>query len=594
MRPRLLILFVLPIHSLCIDCTTFGGFIWGWTRDLWRLPSYVAFYNRDYGLMERVRLEYRLRPKRPAMNMTALFVQLVVGLLYGELLSQTFNLLAPVPESSFPSLYDLGWSRWSTQMLNYGRLLRLLSIILRGTGVAVGVWLVGNASRLQYARFMPVWGAAVCGQLWASTFMAKASPITLIDDGDSDLEMLTKSDVSLLSIAFAMMTYVSAHVWSHDAVEMINSDPIRMRSEKDTVATTAPKRQSRGRCFRMIRFSTFMWLYMLILGNWFLHIEIEDVPLKVSLNNLRNDPSTIEFFTNLHQQWEAIRENGWNNWWEDVKETFDLGGHQTAYQTLGLDPNKGDSYSLNDLRKARNKLALKYHPDKADTEGLSTAEREAKFNEIQRAYEKLVKLRQEAESESTSHSSRRRQRHNSGRDSHEARRSSGAESTTQGASRSNGHSYREEHQRKLKEERERKDRQRREQERKDRQREKEERERKEKEKKVKEREQKEKELKERQRKEKEREEKLRRETERKKQQQRQADESSSPSPSSDDLTSAESLAQARAAGSEAGRRYREAIKAKYGKDTRVEDYPVPRNFRKVTETKQATDNRGTA
>jgi hypothetical protein len=99
----------------------------------------------------------------------------------------------------------------------------------------------------------------------------------------------------------------------------------------------------------------------------------------------------------LQIQWGDFRRKGHSEWWRSLKAEMDLGGLDDSYTTLGFTPAEvNEGVSATQLRKRRNQLALKYHPDKS-AEGLTPLERDTKFAEIQKVSRLAKHNRSEAE-----------------------------------------------------------------------------------------------------------------------------------------------------------------------------------------------------
>merc|ERR1712070_1367219 len=84
--------------------------------------------------------------------------------------------------------------------------------------------------------------------------------------------------------------------------------------------------------------------------------------------------------------WEKLRTEGWEDFWKEFVSKLDIEGEQNAYEVLGLDKEA----THRDAKKAYNKLALKWHPDKwtAGTDA-EKAEADKKMSEINAAMETL-------------------------------------------------------------------------------------------------------------------------------------------------------------------------------------------------------------
>ena len=97
---------------------------------------------------------------------------------------------------------------------------------------------------------------------------------------------------------------------------------------------------------------------------------------------------------------EGLLGDGFGEAWSKVADSLDLAGEARACDTLGL--GKGCLEDWSTVKRSYRQLALEFHPDKqADATEEQRAAAEARFREVQEAYEHLQKLhsskKQEAE-----------------------------------------------------------------------------------------------------------------------------------------------------------------------------------------------------
>eukprot|EP00051_Salpingoeca_urceolata_P006012 m.79929 g.79929 ORF g.79929 m.79929 type:complete len:156 (+) comp14644_c0_seq1:911-1378(+) len=113
----------------------------------------------------------------------------------------------------------------------------------------------------------------------------------------------------------------------------------------------------------------------------------ETVRLKDCVHHILDSPAykqlKDEFFAGIN----IIREKGFEEFWSQLKEKLDIHGEQRSYEVLGLP----EDASQKDIRSAYKQLVKQYHPDKCTGD---QAKCEAKFQEIQKAYENLSSLEQ--------------------------------------------------------------------------------------------------------------------------------------------------------------------------------------------------------
>lgn len=122
--------------------------------------------------------------------------------------------------------------------------------------------------------------------------------------------------------------------------------------------------------------------------------SLHTVRFRDAVNNVLQSP----FVRNLPGNFAHFMSDGFNQGWkpafENAFQAFDFAGEGKACEALGLEHRCLESWS--DVKRAHRALVLENHPDKHG--GASEAELaqiEARFREIQAAYEHLLQLRKE-------------------------------------------------------------------------------------------------------------------------------------------------------------------------------------------------------
>ena len=401
---------------------SFGGlFGVGWLRDGWRLASYVRWANSGAAEVHRVVLEYSLSPRAPARSgLAGLCGQVLLSAWLGEILSTAFDLLQPEALPRFPTWASSGGSLQAllAALMALPHLLRMLSVILRVLGVALGATVAGNFSPLQHSSFLPVLGATAVAQGLAMAFISSSSPTSSKTASEpADVEEWSERCWSAIVVAVAVYTW--RRTWSLQARQMVSRAQQQARagvivaegSDVDDAAAAKSVRMMvrdspavrftlaearapdasalavagrRGLCVRFLRYTLAGWLFVALSSSYVLNCSVAHTPLKVSLARSLASPDFQRVWMALGVQWADLRRKGHAEWWRALKADMDLGGLDGAYATLDFTPAEvAQGVSPSQLRKRRNQLALKFHPDK-NSEGLSPLERDTKFAEIQK------------------------------------------------------------------------------------------------------------------------------------------------------------------------------------------------------------------
>jgi len=115
-------------------CLPGGYFGVGWFRDLWRIPEYVADYNKEAAHVRKMKEQIKAN-EVPPWKWARWMGMLVVGNMFGVL-----------PGMALPNKEDIGYD------------LFWLRPILNPLGAAIGVWVVGNIGRWEGSIKGPLLG----------------------------------------------------------------------------------------------------------------------------------------------------------------------------------------------------------------------------------------------------------------------------------------------------------------------------------------------------------------------------------------------------------------------------------------------------
>lgn len=290
-------------------------------------------------------------------------------------------------------------------------LLRVASVLLRVVGVSVGAWAAGNASRLQRSSFMQLFLATLVAQLGMILRATPTTDPTATEDADH-------SERSWLAILAAVVVYARWRCWSEEALELTATVPDPSSTgvvlEQGSADGPAAPRRTSGRCRRFWLWTLWCWLLAALTTSYVLNCSLDtdsSAPLKVGLRSAVSSPDAQLLFQQLQQQWAEMRRMGAREWWRSVREQLDLGGVEQSYELLELSAAEGAAMSASQLRRHRNKLALRFHPDKCgESEGLSREQCEVRFAQLQKAYEKIIKTRSAQETRAQAREEKRNKR----------------------------------------------------------------------------------------------------------------------------------------------------------------------------------------
>lgn len=319
-------------HAFLLWCTLGGCFGLGWLRDLFHLPDYVEECNADNGayVSDDVNIYSQNRQRRDGRVKVSM-ARFCGMMVMGMNLGYLVTAACP--------------SEWFYRADVIGFILRFVFPIL---ATAVGVHMVANIGSLQATMTYPLVGAAV-GGIW------------LLSD---------PSNVTSVSFFSSIFTWLGGISWRQQ-----------------------PKRR-RGVCIRVSRLAFFGTIYLMMWGSSvYFNAKVvtkdgERIPLRVALNNFFTSPAWTETKEAFDRVWEQAHARGWDKLFEELVVIFDPEGENSAYKALGLDENAGQD----EIKARYRKLAKEWHPDK-HKDPVKKQEAQAKFIEIQEAYERLSAIR---------------------------------------------------------------------------------------------------------------------------------------------------------------------------------------------------------
>ncbi len=188
----------------------------GWLRDAWRLPAYIGEANASVSSVETLRLSKRLSPRSPPLSFPTMIAQFLLAPLFSELASTTLDLMQVWPQPRFPTLSSAGGlMQWLFAIQQWPHLLRAASVLLRVLGISIGVWMTGNAHRVQSASFKLVLLATAAAQIAISAqrlFDSRSATASSTDEKNS-INMEVQSDFSWFVIFVSVGIYVYFRQW---------------------------------------------------------------------------------------------------------------------------------------------------------------------------------------------------------------------------------------------------------------------------------------------------------------------------------------------------------------------------------------------
>ncbi|KAK6627688.1 hypothetical protein RUM44_010167 [Polyplax serrata] len=307
-------------------CTLGGGLGFGWFRDLFCIPRYVAEAN-SYPRYVEEQIKRLRSTRKPPFSGTRFMGMLMMGYIFGGIVQCAIP-VDPVFE------YDLSF-------LN----------ILIPLSCTVGVWLVGNMGQEQGTFWWPL----------AASYAAY--PLSVYVDDETTW--------------FSLMTLASSLAFDHLSKEWRRT-PRKVRSKSR-------------------RFVTFVAAYVLYLSliTSYLYFNAsltdsdgEEIQFHEAISHFFTSPWWVDLKQSLIDIYVFAQHHGWYEIWREIIDLSDPNGEINAYKVLGVDPMSPQAEITSKWRT----LSREFHPDKVKDPD-KKAEAQAKFMEIQQAYEILSKIK---------------------------------------------------------------------------------------------------------------------------------------------------------------------------------------------------------
>ncbi|XP_005097533.1 dnaJ homolog subfamily C member 22 [Aplysia californica] len=310
-----------------------GGFGLGWLRDLWRIPDYVAWINRDKDF--EMRHLSSIAEGKPSCSSFRLCGMLGLGFVL------SLALCCLTPEYAAKEID--GSPAWYWYLF-----CRTLFVALVLSGSSLGVYLVSNIGELQCSLLYPLLGS-VLAVPWLIT---------------------NESNVFLPTIFAALVTWWKGLCWR----------PLRDK-QKSSLSSLV-----------LYGIAAFLWLALLFYGIYFTaHITLKDgekIPVRIVISNFFNSPAWQSTKDTLYALYDSLTRNGFSKTYADAWDLVDFSGEMNALKILGLDRHA----SYEEIKKACRQMSRQYHPDLQRTEE-AKLEGEKMFITVQEACSILTRFR---------------------------------------------------------------------------------------------------------------------------------------------------------------------------------------------------------
>jgi len=253
-------------------CCTLGGLIFGWIRDLWRIPVYVAEANHAPDFMAGHTAAFAEGGK-PRFKMFRFIAQVFMGYLYGSL----------VKFATPTSLIE-----------EYGSIYAPFACI----AIALGAHTVGNIGTEKVLLWKPFLKTLIWYIGYASiyseepNYLVTAVTTALTYNGNREFRELPKPDKALCKrlFAFALSIMLYTSLWG-----------------------------------------SAVYFNMTITTE-----DGEEVKVKDALKNFFKSPAWIEFKDTVWQLYEEAQRMGWRNVWNAFINALDPKGEKNAMKVLGV------------------------------------------------------------------------------------------------------------------------------------------------------------------------------------------------------------------------------------------------------------------
>eukprot|EP00823_Brevimastigomonas_motovehiculus_P003434 TRINITY_DN209_c1_g1_i1.p1 TRINITY_DN209_c1_g1~~TRINITY_DN209_c1_g1_i1.p1 ORF type:complete len:390 (-),score=38.63 TRINITY_DN209_c1_g1_i1:343-1512(-) len=309
----------------------------GCLHDLFRLSDYVDDSMEEHLHMEQLSLQISRRT-RPKLSISRLVAQLLFGFYFSCCFRYLLNPFDIFGESLL--------------------LAKISDALLSPIGVSVGVILAGIANGRQKTQYSKIVLATFIVHFCCYYFLFK----TVVPE-----------------YLVAILSYHYYSSW-------------------DRTSSNSWSRRS-GIFHRGFVLCTCVLVTWFFMAAFYYDMQIESsgsgTKLKHILRNVLDSEGWREFKKSWHSFWDEAHEHGWKHSSTHFFYRLDPSGRIKAYKTLELpfDVEQAERgifppLTLSELKKARNRLALIYHPDKQSASMKDIAQK--KFLEIQSAFDALL------------------------------------------------------------------------------------------------------------------------------------------------------------------------------------------------------------
>jgi len=113
------------------------------------------------------------------------------------------------------------------------------------------------------------------------------------------------------------------------------------------------------------------------------------IKLRDAVGNFIKSPLVQEFQRNVRDHWNHMLEHGFMSAWTNLVDSLDPFGEKNSLKVLGL----GAGATQDEIKSKYRELSKQWHPDKVRGDATAKEEAQAKFLEIQAAYENLSNIK---------------------------------------------------------------------------------------------------------------------------------------------------------------------------------------------------------
>lgn len=311
-----------------------GYFGIGWLRDFYRIPAYVKDANEDPSYMAFLAAEIRYQGSPRILK----HIHRVVGQMMFGMFYRTLIYLA-IPEEYLE--------------------LKLILLVLLPLGTAFGTYMVSNVGRIKSSLRYAILGAYVGEFLFGVTHL-----LPVLDDSNT---------LFVVGVATGFTTYG----WEYDR---------------------RPHAQKQKKCSR--RFARWMVIYLVfwsLVGSYvYFNATVvtedgEKIKVREAIGNFFRSPHWAKAKQSFWKLYEEYQHEGWEGVKRRLTILSDLEGEERSLEIF----NVTKEASMQEIKERYRVLAKQWHPDHHKDEKEYA---QAKFMEIQEAYETIKKIRSRRES----------------------------------------------------------------------------------------------------------------------------------------------------------------------------------------------------